>query len=92
MSKPTVLNVKIDADLKAKAQAVAKDLGIPMSIVVTSNLREFVRNRTLVISDSPKLKPAVEKELMAISKEAKLGNNVSAKFDNLIDAFKWLDS
>jgi addiction module RelB/DinJ family antitoxin len=92
MSKQTVLNVKIDSDLKAKAQAVAKDLGVPMSIVVTSNLREFVRNRSLTISDPPRLKPMAEKELLAISKEAKSGNNVSPRFNDLVDAFKWLDS
>jgi hypothetical protein len=33
-----------------------------------------------------------EKELLAISKEAKSGNNVSPRFNDLVDAFKWLDS
>lgn len=91
MSNPTVLNVKIDAELKKQAQVVAKKLGVPMSIVVSSNLREFVRTRSLTISDTPRLTPAAEKELLAVSNEAKAGKNVSPKFDNLNDAFKWLD-
>lgn len=91
MSDLTVLNVKIDKKLKIQAQEVAKDLGLPISTVVSGNLREFVRNRSITISDPPKLKPSVEAELVEISKQAKQGKNISPKFDNLDDAFDWLD-
>lgn len=88
----TVLNVKIDPTLKHQAQAAAKALGLPISTVVAANLREFVRTRSITISDPPRLKPEVEAELLKISADAKKGINVSPSFDNLDDAFAWLDA
>ena len=88
----TVLNVKLDPDLKRQAQEAAKAIGLPISTVVAAGLREFVRTRTVTISDPPRLKPEVEAELLQISADARKGINVSPAFDNLEDARKWLDS
>ncbi len=88
----TVLNVKIDDDLKKQAQATAKAIGLPMSTVVAASLREFVRTRSITISDPPRLKPEIEAELLRIAEEAEQGINVSPAFTNLEDAFAWLDS
>ncbi len=89
----TVLNVKIDPTLKKKAQTVAKDLGLPMSIVVAAGLREFVNTRSLTISDSSRLKPEVEAELRKLSREARAGNfdDYSPAFDDVTKSFAWLD-
>lgn len=88
----TVLNIKLDPDLKRQAQAAAKAIGLPISTVVAAGLREFVRTRSITLSDPPKLKPEVEAELLKISADAKKGINVSPAFDNLDDAFAWLDA
>ncbi len=88
----TVLNVKLDPELKRQAQEAAKALGLPISTVVAAGLRDFVRTRSITISDPPRLKPEVEAELLKISADAKKGINVSPAFDNLDDAFAWLDS
>ena len=88
----TVLNVKIDPVLKQQAQVAAKALGLPISTVVAAGLRDFVRTRSITISDPPRLKPEVEAELLKISEDAKNGINVSPAFDNLDDAFAWLDA
>lgn len=88
----TVLNVKIDPTLKQQAQQAAKALGLPMSTVVAAGLREFVRTRSITISDPPRLRPEVEAELLQISADARNGINVSPAFDNLDDAFAWLDA
>lgn len=88
----TVLNVKIDDKLKKDAQEAAKAIGLPISTVVTASLREFVRTRSITISDEPRLRPEVEKELLQLSKDARAGKNLSPAFDNLKDAFAWLDS
>lgn len=91
MSNRTVLNVKIDKTLKEQAQTTAASLGLPISTVVAAGLREFVRARSITISDPPRLKPEVEAELLKISADARQGINVSPAFDNLEDARKWLD-
>ncbi len=92
MSDTTVLNIKIDKKLKSQAQAVAKAMGLPMSIVVTSNLREFIRTRSITISDPPRLRPEVGKELLRLSRDAKAGKNLSPSFNNTDEAVAWLES
>ena len=91
----TVLNVKIDPVLKKKAQLVAKELGLPMSIVVSASLREFTNTRSITISNSPRLRPEVEIELLAMSKKAragKLDDDYSPAFSNIEESFTWLDA
>ena len=94
VSMSTVLNVKIDPELKKQAQAVAKELGLPVSTVVAASLRDFVNTRSITISDSPHLKPEVEAELLALSKQARAGRleDFSATFNSLEEGFAWLDS
>lgn len=88
----TVLHVKLDENLKKDAQETAKDLGLPLSTVVANSLREFVKTRTVTISDTPRLKPDIENTLLARSKDAGEGKNLSPSFINLDDAKKWLNS
>ena len=90
-SNTTVLNVKIDKELKKQAQEAAKSMGLPVSIVVSASLKEFVKTRSITISDEGELKPEVIKELLQISADAKAGKNVSPTFDNLEESFDWLD-
>lgn len=94
VSMSTVLNVKINPALKKKAQSVAKELGLPMSIVVAASLRDFVNTRTITISDSPRLKPEVEAELLSMSKKARAGNfdDYSPAFGSPEKSFMWLDA
>ena len=93
VSMSTVLNVKIDPVLKKRAQSVAKELGLPLSIVVGAGLREFVNTRSLTISDSPRLLPEVEAELLSMSKKARAGklDNYSPAFDDIEKSFTWLN-
>ena len=88
----TVLNVKTDADVKKDAQALAKHLGVPLSVVVNSYLKEFVRSGEFTLSREPKLKPAVAKRLEKAVAETRKGVNVSPAFDNAQDAVAWLRS
>jgi len=89
----TVLNVKIDPALKKRAQSVAKELGLPMSIVVAASLREFVNTRSITISDSPRLRPEVEAELLAMSEKVRAGDldDYSPAFNNVEESFAWLN-
>lgn len=86
----TVLNVKVDPKLKKDAQETAKAVGLPISTVVSAGLREFVRTRSITISDEPRLKPEVEAELLAIEKDISKRKDLSPAFDNVDDAIKWL--
>jgi len=88
----TTLHTKIDKDIKEKAQILANELGIPISTIINSQLREFVRSGTFQVSREPKLKESVWKEIVKISRDAKKGKNISPKFTDTDEAFKWLDA
>jgi addiction module RelB/DinJ family antitoxin len=89
-SNTTVLNIKIDKDLKRQAQEIAKEIGVPMSIVVTANLRDFIRTRTITITDIPQLKPEIIAELSMISRDYKKRNDLSPGFTDIDEAIDWL--
>ena len=86
----TVLNVKIDDALKKDAQEAAKAIGLPISTIVSASLREFVRTRSITISDTPRLKPEVEAELLALDKNIKNRKDLSPVFSDVDDAITWL--
>lgn len=88
----TALHTKVDKDIKDRAQILAEEMGIPLSTVINSQLREFVRSGVLSISREPQIKESVWKEILMRSKEAKAGKNISPKFDNADDAIKWLNA
>lgn len=92
MVMSTVLNVKINEELKRQAQEAAKAVGLPMSTVVAAGLKEFVRTRSITLSDETNIRPEVEKEIIRLSKNAREGKDLSPVFENLEDSFKWLDS
>ncbi len=91
MSNSTVLNVKIDKDIKKQAQEIAKSIGVPMSIVVAANLKDFIRTRTITITDVPQLKPEVIVELKKIEKDIKKRKDLSPAFTDINKAIDWLD-
>ena len=88
----TVLNVKTDKDVKEKAQALAKHLGIPLSTVVNIQLKSFIETGELHISREPELRPEVKAELKKAIKAAKAGTGLSPAFDSVSEMTKWLDT
>ncbi len=62
-----------------------------MSIVVAANLKDFIRTRTLTVTDIPQLKPEVVAELVKIERDFKKRKDVSPAFTNVDDALAWLD-
>ena len=87
----TVLNVKTDKDVKERAQALAKHLGIPLSTVVNIQLKSFIETGELRMTREPELRPEVIKELNRAIKEVRSGKNMSPRFSNAADAIAWLN-
>lgn len=46
----TVINIKTDIKIKRAAQRVAEDLGLSLSGVINSYLRQLVRSQTVFVS------------------------------------------
>ena len=47
----TLINIKTDKEVKEGAQALAQELGLPLSVVVNAYLKDFIRNRGITISE-----------------------------------------
>ncbi len=84
----TIINFKTDPAVKKEAQAAAKKLGLSLSDVMNSLLRQFTRDKELHISlePTPYLKQALKESEEGIKK-----GYVSPEFDNAEDAIAWLD-
>ena len=52
MNTDTVLTVKTDKRLKADAKKVSEELGVPLSTVVNAFLKQFIRDREVILSAS----------------------------------------
>lgn len=87
----TVLNVKTDKDIKDRAQALAKHLGIPLSTVVNAHLKSFIESGEFKVTREPELRPAVIKELNRAIKEVRAGKNMSPRFTTAANAIEWLN-
>jgi addiction module RelB/DinJ family antitoxin len=48
----TLLTIKTDKTIKETAQDVAQEIGVPLSTVINSFLKQFVRDREVVFSAS----------------------------------------
>jgi addiction module RelB/DinJ family antitoxin len=88
----TVLNVKTDAKLKKEAQKLAKELGLPLSAVVTRLLRDFVRDGEIAFSSAPRMTPALEELIGRFETDRAKGVGVSRTFDSVEDVLEYLDN
>jgi len=75
-----IINIKVNKALKHEAQNLADEIGVPLTTVITANLKEFVRSRSLTVSAFPRLKPEVERELGEAIADYKKGKNISKSF------------
>ena len=88
----TMINVKTDAHLKAKAQKVARDLGLPLGTIINRYLQEFVIDQRVVFERSEVPNAETRKAIEKVRKDWEKGNmrEFSPAFTNAEDAIKWL--
>lgn len=77
----TQINLKIDSDIKKKAQKTAKELGLSLSSVVNASLGQFARTGELRVSVAHKMTPYLENLVKEAREEMKKGN-VSGPFNS----------
>ena len=76
MSK-SVINFKIDTEVKEEAQKLARELGMPLSAIINAQLRELIRTRMLNVSAEPRMTPYLEKILEGVERDRKAGRNIT---------------
>lgn len=87
----SLYTVRIDTALKKKAQKTAKDLGLPLSIVINRSLRDFIAKRSMQFPEvTPR--PWLVKALKRVEEDIRLGREMSPVFTNAKDAIAYLKS
>ena len=86
----TVIHIKADKEVKENAAKVAKDLGLNLSDVINASLRNFIRTREIVFSDTPQMTPELEKLLKRVDDDIKHNRNLSPRFKSVEESINWL--
>jgi addiction module RelB/DinJ family antitoxin len=85
----TVISVKTNKTIKKQAMDLAKEMGVPLSLVVTSLLKRFISEKELIINAPRKMSKALEKVIEKAEADLAKGD-VSPVFDNADDFMAWL--
>lgn len=87
----TILNIKTDKELKTEAQKVAKALGLSLSAVITQQLKNFVKERTVLFTDHPTPNASTRKMLDEALHDVSKKKNLSKSFSTADQLFASLD-
>jgi len=86
----TVIHIKSDKEVKENAQKLARKLGLNLTDVINASLRNFIRTREVVFSDTPQMTPELEKLLDKVEEDIKHNRNLSPQFKSVDEAIDWL--
>lgn len=88
----TAISFKIDTDVRNRARNVAKRIGVPLSMVVNQQLKQFANDRHIEFYEPLIPNAKTRKILDEAMRDIKEGNRkaFSPAFDNAEDAIKWL--
>lgn len=89
--KTAVINIKIDAKTKKKAQKLAQEMGLSLSAVINGFLSTFVKNRAVSFGFGRPEEPT-EYLIKALNeaKEDEKKKRMSPAFNKAEDAVRWL--
>ena len=85
------MSVKVDEKTKQRAQAVAKQFGLPLSTLVNAYLMELGDTGQIHFGTAEIMTPKMEKIVEEAEKQRK-NNQLSGPFNSADDAINYLDS
>jgi addiction module RelB/DinJ family antitoxin len=89
--KTAVINVKVDDNVKKRAQAVAASVGIPLGTLVNAYLVELANTGQVHFSSVEPLTKKMEEAIEQAEAEIKAGET-SEPFETLEEVFEHLDN
>ena len=72
----TVINFKVDKEVKEEAQRLAKELGLTLSAIVNAQLHDLIRTRRLSVGVELKPTPYLERIIAQARADRKAGKNI----------------
>ena len=88
----TIIHLKTDKDVKLKAQKIAGELGVPLSTVINSQLKQFIRNRYIYLSVAPHMTSDLENLIGRVEEDIRSRKNLSPIFSSTDKAIKHLQA
>ena len=88
----TVIHIRTDKEVKKNAAEAAKALGLSLSDVINAALRNFIRTREVIFSNTPQMTPELEKYLGKIDEDIKHRRNLVGPFYSAKEMDEYLDS
>jgi len=88
----TVINIKVEKEVKENAQLITKELGISLSDVVNASLRNFIKTREVHFSAVPQMTEELESLLEKVEKDIIEKKNMSDPFSSPEEINRYLDS
>src|SRR3990172_7403698 len=88
--KTTVVNVKVDPQVKKQAQEVADELGLSLSAIVKAQLKQLIRTKTVNLSAFEEPSGWALAAMQRSEADVKAGR-VSPAFESAEDAIAWLN-
>ncbi len=88
----TVINIKTEKEVKTSAQKLANEMGFSLSAVINAYLKQFVRNKEVYFSITPKMSPELEGLLSKIEFDIQRDRNISRPLSSKQELRKHLSS
>jgi len=85
-----VISLKIDAETKEAAQKIAKSVGLNLSSLINSYLKQVVATRRIELYAPEEMTPKLEKLITSIEADLERGENLSPAFSSADKAMEWL--
>lgn len=86
-----VLNIKTDDTTKRQLQEFAAQLGIPVSVIMNAQIKQMLRDRTIVLSTGLEPTPYLEKIMEQVEADLTANKNTT-KAMNVKEAIAYLDT
>ena len=88
----TVIHIRADKEVKKNAAEAAKELGLSLSDVINAALRNFIRTREVIFSNTPQMTPELEKYLGKVEEDIKNNRNIDGPFHAADEFIEYLNS
>lgn len=85
------LNIKVDPRTKQEIQDFAAELGIPVSAMINAQIKQMLRDRSIVLSTHLEPTPYLEKVMRQVERDI-LAKNTSRPVTNQEELLEHLDS
>ena len=73
----TLINIKTEQEVKNKAQKLAGQLGLSLSAIINAYLKQFVRNKAVNFSITPRMSEGLENLLGKVEFDIRRNRNLS---------------